>query len=391
MRRIVITDAEQRAALAVVRSLGNAGWEIAAIGSKARPIAAASRHVCRFVRTSDPVSARTEFVAQVVEFCGAFRPSVVIPVADASLLALLPARQLLDPAVIPFPPEDVVLAAGDKAHVLEVARGLGIATPQQLVLQGPEALADAAPRFPVAVKPTRSFPAKSGPPSARRTAYANDAAELRRLVESYSSNAFPLLVQERVEGPGLGIFLLRWRGVTRAVFAHRRIREKPPSGGVSTCCESVPAESSLVSQSTALLDALRWDGVAMVEYKLDRRCNVPVLMEVNGRFWGSLQLAIDAGIDFPSLLVDAALDRPAEILPPYRVGVRSRWWWGDVDHVLARLRRRRGELVLPQDAPSVGRVLIDVFLPRRGQRNDVLRRDDPRPFFAETLNWIRRA
>ena len=64
--------------------------------------------------------------------------------------------------------------------------------------------------------------------------------------------------------------------------------------------ESVAADPDLVRRSRALLDAFGWCGVAMVEYKLDERTGTPYLMEVNGRFWGSLQLAIDAGVDFPS-------------------------------------------------------------------------------------------
>ncbi len=51
----------------------------------------------------------------------------------------------------------------------------------------------------------------------------------------------------------------------------------------------------------------------MVEFKADARTGTPYLMEINGRFWGSLQLAIDAGVDFPAILVAAALGAP---IPP---------------------------------------------------------------------------
>ena len=83
----------------------------------------------------------------------------------------------------------------------------------------------------------------------------------------------------------------------RAVFAHRRLREKPPSGGVSVYRESVAPDPSLVARAAALLAGLGWRGVAMVEMKTDARTGTPYLMEVNGRFWGSLQLAVDAGVD----------------------------------------------------------------------------------------------
>ncbi|HEX5632505.1 MAG TPA: ATP-grasp domain-containing protein, partial [Gemmatimonadales bacterium] len=202
--------------------------------------------------------------------------------------------------------------------------------------------------------------------------------------------AYPLLLQQRIVGPGTGIFLLVWDGETRAVFAHRRLREKPPSGGVSVLSESVAAEPDLVAQSRRLLDAFGWRGVAMVEYKRDAATGVPYLMEINGRFWGSLQLAVDAGVDFPSLLVDCAQGAPPAAPPAFRVGRRLRWCWGDVDHLLTRLRHDDATLSLPPGSPGRGRAVLDFLAAwRPGQRVETFRLDDPRPFVRESLNWLR--
>ena len=202
--------------------------------------------------------------------------------------------------------------------------------------------------------------------------------------------AFPLLIQQRVTGPGCGVFLLRWDDVTVASFAHRRLREKPPSGGVSVYAEAVELDAELMAQSERLLHALNWRGVAMVEYKLDAVTGTPYLMEINGRFWGSLQLAIDAGVDFPQLLVRCAL---GQCVPPksgYRVGTRGRWWWGEVDHVLARLRRTDAELALPPGAPSRGSIVADLLTRwRPAERDAVFRFDDPMPFLTESARWFR--
>jgi len=53
--------------------------------------------------------------------------------------------------------------------------------------------------------------------------------------------------------------------------------------------------------ASSLLSAARWSGVAMIEFRVADDGRVP--HEVNGPFWGSLQLAIDCGIDFPWLLL----------------------------------------------------------------------------------------
>jgi predicted ATP-grasp superfamily ATP-dependent carboligase len=108
---------------------------------------------------------------------------------------------------------------------------------------------------------------------------------------------------------------------------------------VSVYRESVPLDRSLVEQSAELLRAMNWQGVAMVEFKLDQRDGQAKLMEVNGRFWGSLQLAVDAGVNFPLLLYRLALGEDVPAQTQYRIGTKSRWLLGDLDHLLIRLAR----------------------------------------------------
>jgi len=216
-----------------------------------------------------------------------------------------------------------------------------------------------------------------------------DRTQLEGALANLSPAAFPLLVQERIVGPGIGIFLLRWEGRVLARFAHRRLREKPPSGGVSVYRESITPPADALAYAEALLDALDWRGVAMVEFKRDGETGPPYLMEINGRFWGSLQLAIDAGVDFPRLLVEAAFGHaPAQPLEG-RPGVRLRWLLGDLDHLLLRLRKSHVELALGPDAPGRLRTLASFLVPwRPGDRWEVLRPSDPRPFGRELRRWI---
>jgi predicted ATP-grasp superfamily ATP-dependent carboligase len=103
----------------------------------------------------------------------------------------------------------------------------------------------------------------------------------------------------------------------------------------------VPVSPQAQLYAQALLDELRWQGVAMVEFKMDQASQTLKLMEINGRFWGSLQLAIDAGVDFPFLLLRTMADEPVEPIGTYRIGVKSRWFLGDLDALLMRLFKRR--------------------------------------------------
>ena len=181
--------------------------------------------------------------------------------------------------------------------------------------------------------------------------FVRDRAECDEALAALPPTAYPVLLQSRVRGPGEGLFALRWNGRVIAQFAHRRLREKPPAGGVSVYRESIAIDPALAAAGRRLLDSLNWQGVAMIECKRDVESGDPVFMELNGRIWGSLQLAIDAGIDFPALLAACALGASVPPTNGYRLGVRSRWFWGDVDHVYLRFTKSARELHLEPHSP----------------------------------------
>lgn len=391
MSAVLVTDAEQRAALAAVRSLGRAGHSVCVCSARPRPLAAASRYARADARVPDPLARPEAFVAAVARLVEHRGVDMIMPVADASLTALLPRRDRLPDVIVPCPPWQTHRRISDKAQVAEAAERLGVAVPGRQVLPRPPDVG-AAPsdvRFPVAIKPTRSIAEGDDGVCRAGVRYADGPAELDARLADFPAAAYPLLLQQRVVGPGVGVFLLVWRGRHLATFCHRRLREKPPSGGVSVYRESVAPDAALVDRSLALLERFGWEGVAMVEYKRDAATGTPYLMEVNGRFWGSLQLAIDAGVDFPALLAAAAAGTPVRPVHRYRTGVRSRWWWGDVDHLIARLRHSRAALALPAGAPSRWRTLTEFLrVWRPHDRREVLRPHDPRPFLRETAEWL---
>ena len=388
---VLVTDGDQRSALAVVRSLGAAGYPVYVCSSRRRSLAGASRYARAEAMVTDPLEDPEHCAADIRALIDGWRIGVLIPIADASLLATLPDRRRLPNVLVPFADEQAVRRIADKGAVLEAATAVGIAIPHQRTAADRDTLAALAPtlEYPVVLKPSRSVAEQGGRRAKFVVRHAASAADIVAAADELDPAAYPLLVQQRVVGPGIGIFLLVWHGQTLATFAHRRIREKPPAGGVSVYREGVAADPELVRQSRALLDAFGWCGVAMVEYKIDARTGTPYLMEVNGRFWGSLQLAIDSGVDFPALLLSAALGGAPTPVANYTPGVRSRWFWGDVDHLLTRLRRSATALSLPPGAPGRWAAVRDFLTIRpHSDREEIWRRDDPRPFFRETAQWL---
>ncbi len=331
-RCVVITDGEQRSALALARSLGRAGHRVIVCASNRRSLAGVSRYAAECVATPSPLEAPDAFADAVTNATRRYSADVLLPVVEASLLAILPRRKEIDPCVIPFPSSERFAEICDKSLVLAAAGRHGIATPRQHVLRqrGDLDRLNGALRFPVVAKPARSVSGDAAGRFKAGSEYADDQAALAALIDRVRGDGYPMLVQERIVGPGIGIFVLMWDGELRAAFSHRRIREKPPSGGVSVVSESIALDAALLDRSVQLLRDFDWRGVAMVEYKLDARTGTPYLMEVNGRFWGSLQLAIDAGVDFPNILVNAACglsdacDRRLQDRSPPALGVGRR-------------------------------------------------------------------
>jgi predicted ATP-grasp superfamily ATP-dependent carboligase len=273
-----------------------------------------------------------------------------------------------------------------------MAERVGIACPRTFMTSEDENLEDVSRKitYPAVIKPRFSRFLRGGAWASGSVQYAGGREELIAKYHESSVRIPGPLVQERIVGEGRGVFLLVWDGELKAAFGHRRLREKPPWGGVSVYSETVPLDSALVQQSLELLQAIRWQGPAMVEFKLDERDGRAKFMEVNGRFWGSLQLAIDAGVNFPLLLYRLALGESVPVQRDYRVGIRSRWLLGDLDNLLIRLRGRNWPNGLPGSDRSKLKATLDFLkLYESNSRFDVLRFGDLGPGWFEFKDYVR--
>jgi predicted ATP-grasp superfamily ATP-dependent carboligase len=304
--RVLVTDGGERSALAAVRGLGRADYSPYVVSARPPSLAGSSRYCREEFSAPDPLADPAGFSKAVGSIAQRHAVNVLLPITDAAHLAVLSDASLPPSLRVAAPDRETFLFVADKRLVLEGAEAIGIAVPRQMVLQeagGLREALDAGLDFPLVVKPSRSVSSGSQARLKLGVRHVAHVAECMAVLEGLPQAAYPVLLQQRVVGPGVGIFLLLWNGERRAIFSHRRIREKPPSGGVSVYRESIPADPELVARSASLLESFGWQGAAMVEYKVDEDTDTPFLMEVNGRLWGSLQLAIDAGVNFPVLLV----------------------------------------------------------------------------------------
>ena len=131
------------------------------------------------------------------------------------------------------------------------------------------------------------------------------------------------IIQEYVKGEGTGYYGIYNDGKRIAYFMHERIHEYPITGGASTLAKSV-YNADLEETGNRVLEGMKWHGVAMVEFKRDSKAGSLKLMEINPKFWGSLELSYKAGINFPYLAYLLAMNKP---IPEssYQTEVYFRW------------------------------------------------------------------
>jgi len=387
--RVLVTDAEAGSAVAIIRSLGRAGCQVFPAGSRAGSPGFHSRYaservVCPAAR-DDP----NGFVDAILEAVRRLDIELVIPVSDESILPLLAARQRVErECQLALPDAKALETSRDKLATFDLASQVGVeASRTRLVRTASEALA-AQPElgWPVVLKPRWSRVLEGSRIRKFEVSYASNAVELADRMQR--AGGCDILLQEYSPGTGCGIELLLDRGRPLAAFQHNRIREVPVTGGASCLRVSAPLDPALLGRATRLLEALEWTGLAMVEFKVGP--DGPVLMEINGRVWGSLPLAVHAGVDFPRLLLELCLgERPqATANPDYVVGMRGRDLGGDLLWIGSVLLQRRRHPGLP--FPSRRRGLMALFsLLNPTIRADVQSLTDPLPGLWQ-LGWIAR-
>jgi predicted ATP-grasp superfamily ATP-dependent carboligase len=390
---VFVTDGEQRATLALVRALGRAGVGVTVGSAAAGSLAGTSRFCKSRVEYPPPADQGEPFQARLLEEMQGGNYRVLIPMTDITTILVAQIRNELERFVrVPISTEEQIGRVRDKRQVLLEAQKIGIGCPRTFMLDDNQDLAAIAPHlpYPVVVKPRLSWTNRNGKWVASAVEYVYDAEDLKQKYQDAHSLIPNPLVQERIHGEGRGVFLLVWNGELKAAFCHRRLREKPPWGGVSVYRESIPIDREMVDKSFRLLQAFGWQGPAMVEFKIDDREGQLRLMEVNGRFWGSLQLALDSGMNFPLLYYQLATGENPPSQFNYRVGVRSRWLLGDLDQLLIRLKHSGGKNGLCGRETSKLRASLDFMkFYESNLHYEILRFEDPAPGWYECKAYIR--
>lgn len=384
--RILVLDANQRSALAVTRSLGAHQHFIITADETVSALAGSSKFSRDYIQCPSPARQPKEFCEWLRATTASAKIDWVFPVTEISSQLILLHPEALGEARLPFASLECVMSLADKWQLIQLAETLGIKHPRSSHYNsGAELNATiiANLTYPVVLKPTQSRRWLGDRWLSTAVHIADSAEQLTNLIQNTAYfRDFPFMLQEYIPGHGAGIFALYNQGSPITFFAHQRLREKPPRGGVSVFSRSVPLDPRLLETTKTLLGAANWHGVAMVEFKISAD-GTPYIMEVNTRFWGSLQLAIDAGVDFPSLLLQVCADGASTPPRAYRINQRLRWLLGDVDSLYLLLRDP--DFSLTQKV----RRILDFITPRPfSTKHEVNRWSDLAPAWHELKTYI---
>jgi len=297
-----------------------------------------------------PAVESQDFLTALLNLLEKSQVDTVMPMSDTALSGLillqgeLRYQELGQRVRLCCPPPSVVEIVLQKEKTLVLAEACGIPVPATFLIQDRERLeaVRGSLRFPIVGKSRSSAVGDRG----LKVRHFSNFGELAQLFERDSEGAARCLFQEYFHGEGVGVEILISQGKPLSVFQHRRLKEL--STGVSVLARAEKVDPQLERWALLLLERVGWEGIAMVEFRQDRATGRSVLMEINGRYWGSISLSLHAGLNFPLYQWKLARGENPVAVSGYRSGIRVRWLAGDMMRMLEfwQARKKHGTATL---------------------------------------------
>jgi predicted ATP-grasp superfamily ATP-dependent carboligase len=366
--KILVTDGSYSHSLSITRTLGKRGHEVYVLDSKKPSLCGVSNY-CKGEILSPDLADKKKFIRFLIPLLKKAKFDILIPVGSRSVRVISEHKKVIENytllVILDF---EKIKNVFNKIFVYALADKIDIPYPKTVTPKDQNEINKISEKFdyPVVIKAQEDT-------GGHLVEYVNRKSELakryRDFCIKYKQKELPM-IQQYIKGDGYGFFAIYQDGKPKRIFMHHRIRESPPKGGASSCAESF-FDSVLKDYGIKLLNHLEWHGVAMVEFKKDEQGYH--LMEINPKFWGSLDLAIASGVDFPNALCRMAQGVELTYSEDFIVGLRFQWPFSD-DLVHIALR--------PLSIPSY----VKDFLSPRVKMNVLI--SDLKPNMVELKNSL---
>lgn len=333
---ILLTDALQRKTLAMARSLGKSGEKVFVAESTRFNATAFSKYTSQFLLSPNPNQDGDAYFKWLIGIVKKYDINLLIPMDNASMEIVASRQDELNKITKVFVPKfEDYLVATDKGKAVECAVAVGIQVPKRYYLSSLEEMIsiEKSLKYPLVIKPRFSW-------GSRGIRIVNDWETLLSTYQDVTKKYENPILQEYIpQGTRYDVCLLfdENHHVT-ASFVQKELRQFPEPMGPSTIQESTK-QDQLLALSIKMMTHLSWIGIAELEFMENPENQQFYFMEINTRFWASLQCAIYSGVDFPRLYKKAAFNEPEEC-HDYQLGVKCRWLFpGDILRLLTEGRR----------------------------------------------------
>jgi len=369
---VIITYARVRSALVATQSLGKHGIKVVTADSIYPATSFFSKYsTSYFVYPSYKLRPEL-FINSLRHYIEKNNIEVLMPMYEETFVISEYMDRFPSSVNIPVADYETLIKANNNRYLMNFADGIGVKIPQTWTIDDITELRQVTKKieFPAVIKLVEGVGSKG-----LRYVYSEDELirEYKEVVQKFNLNSFAYpLIQEYIHGMGYGLSLIFNHGEPRAICAYKNIRVFPITGGPSTARVSI-RHAKMEKYAITLLKELNYHGVAEVEFLLDDRTKEPVLMEVNPRFWGSLNQAICSEVDFPYLLYTMAMEGDVQPVLTYKTGVKTRWMLGDCRALIDYFRTGKRMEILKD------------FLKFNGQYYDDISFGDPLPTIAEVM------
>jgi len=379
---LVVGGADTQIGLNIIRSLGKKGLKVFCTGSSELAIGFFSKYTFKKFIVPYDQDKEKHFLDKIIKIIKQNSINCVFAISENITTTLNKKRKEIEKYAKLMVPEQIKFELVlNKRTTISIAKKLNIPTPNTINIKNIHEIEKLDLNFPVVLKPSyHLYKNKSERNLDFKTKYVYSKEELKEIMYQHQKNKHFPLIQEYCRGSGIGIEILMKNGKVLAIFQHNRIREYPPTGGVSTLRESSKVNPKLKEYSVKLLKKIKWEGPAMVEFRYDKSTGNCALMEVNGRFWGSLPLAIKSGVDFPYLFYrshfENSLNNPLN--QTYKFGLKCRQFWADTKWLLDMLFKQQPSL--PDFKISKPKAILEYLKSfNLSTKYDVESLDDPLP------------
>ena len=310
----MVTDGGARQSLTLLHGLKDLDCHIAVLCSSKLDVCYASNIPHEKILLPHAAGSDADFEATLLELLRKGDYDVLLPVAEMTTNKVtLHEDEYRQYTRLACAPRAAYIQAGDKQLTFEHAANIGMPAPKTRRLGQTVDDFLSLVEFPLIIKPRTGMGSIGFHKFKRRE-------DFYPYVEEHGIDLDKYVLQEFVKHEKrLGTILFVDRdGQVCMQYADEVLRWYPLDAGTASLIRSIDAPQ-LLADSSRLLQAMQWQGVAALSFMVEEETGTAKLLEINGRIPASIKLSWQCGFNVAKLLVQMAMEEKVDAYPPNTV------------------------------------------------------------------------